>query len=125
MRGGPRPDGDRRPAEQELQRATRGQQGLLGRILDIPQLARVVPLLQPEVLHRVIQTCGLEDCAELVALATPDQLLRVFDLDLWHGDRPGLDDQLDADRFGVWLEVLMDQARRPRRRSSRGWTSIW
>jgi len=110
MRGRPRPDGDSQPAEQALQRVTRAQQGLLGRILDIPQLARVVPRLQPEVLHRVIQTCGLEDCAELVALATPDQLLRVFDLDLWHGDRPGLDDQLDADRFGVWLEVLMESS---------------
>ena len=104
----PRRDGDGREAKQTLQRVTRGQQGLLERILEIPQLAQVVPRLQPELLHRVIHTCGLEDCAELVALATPDQLLRVFDLDLWRGDRPGLDEQLDADRFGVWLEVLME-----------------
>jgi hypothetical protein len=60
------------------------------------------------VLHRVIQSCGLEDCGELVALATPDQLARVFDLDLWRTGRPGLDEQFDADRFGVWLEVLME-----------------
>jgi hypothetical protein len=43
-----------------------------------------------------------------VALATPDQLARVFDLDLWKADQPGLDEQFDADRFGVWLEVLLD-----------------
>jgi hypothetical protein len=24
------------------------------------------------VLHRVVQSCGLEDCAQLLALATPD-----------------------------------------------------
>jgi hypothetical protein len=42
-----------------------------------------------------------------VALATPGQLARLFDLDLW---RPaaGLDEQFDADRFGTWLEVMVD-----------------
>jgi Family of unknown function (DUF6178) len=89
-------------------RRTRSERQLLERILDTPHLARIVPQLQPEVLHRVIQTCGLEDCGEIVALATSDQLERVLDLDLWRSDRPGLDEQLDADRFGVWLEVLME-----------------
>ena len=32
----------------------------------------------------------------------------VFDLDLWRAGQPGLDEQFDADRFGVWLEVLME-----------------
>jgi hypothetical protein len=59
-------------------------------------------------LHRVIQRCGLEDCGELVSLATPGQLAAVFDLDLWAAGRPGLDEQFDADRFGLWLEVLME-----------------
>ncbi|HEV3062700.1 MAG TPA: DUF6178 family protein [Vicinamibacterales bacterium] len=81
---------------------------LLDRILDTPHLAHVVPHLQPEVLHRIIQTCGLEDCGEIVALATPGQLASVFDLDLWRADQPGLDEQLDADRFGLWLEVLVE-----------------
>src|SRR4051794_15428186 len=78
---------------------------LLDRILDIPHLAQVVPRLQPDLLHLVIQRCGLEDCAELVALTTPDQLARLFELDLWRAARPGLDEQFDADRFGVWIEV--------------------
>jgi hypothetical protein len=82
--------------------------GLLERILEVPQLARVVPHLHPEVLHRVIQSCGLEDCGELVTLATPSQLAGVFDLDLWRADRPGMDEQFDAERFGVWLEVLVE-----------------
>lgn len=81
---------------------------MLDRILSTPHLARVVPQLRPELLHRIIQTCGLEDCAEIVALATPDQLDRVFDLDLWRATRPGRDEQLDANRFGVWLGVLME-----------------
>jgi len=80
----------------------------LDRILETPQLARLVPQLLPEVLHRVIDSCGLEDCAELVALATPAQLSAVFDLDLWRPAEPGLDEQFDADRFGVWLEVMLE-----------------
>ena len=81
---------------------------LLERILDTPHLAHVVPRLPAEVLHRVIVSCGLEDCAEIVALATPGQLTEVFDLDLWRAGQAGLDEQFDADRFGVWLEVLVE-----------------
>ena len=28
--------------------------------------------------------------------------------DLWRAAAPGRDEQLDADRFGVWLEVLLE-----------------
>src|SRR5262245_22636671 len=81
---------------------------LLDRILSAPHLAMVVPRLQPEVLHRVIQHCGLEDCAPLVTLATPGQLARVFDLDLWRPAAPGRDERFDAGRFGVWLDVMVE-----------------
>jgi Family of unknown function (DUF6178) len=91
-----------------VQRNARDESTLLERILNTPHLARVIPRLQPEVLHRVIQACGLEDSAELLALATPIQLERVFDLDLWRAARPGSNDELDAERFGKWLEVLLE-----------------
>lgn len=45
---------------------------------------------------------------EMVALATPDDLVRLLDLDLWHAAQPGGDETFDAARFGVWLEVLLD-----------------
>jgi hypothetical protein len=80
----------------------------LQRILSTPHLARAVPRVPAELLHRVIQHHGLEDCAELVALATPEQLTRVFDLDLWQPPKPGLDERFDASRFGVWLHVLLE-----------------
>ena len=76
----------------------------LARLLDAPLLARVVPHLPPETLHQLIQYRGLDACGELVASATPAQLTAVLDLDLWRGR----DDQFDVDRFGEWLEVLVD-----------------
>jgi hypothetical protein len=89
-------------------RSARDTRPFLARIFDTPHLARVVPRLQPEVLHRMIDRAGLEDAGELIALATPAQLTGVFDLDLWHRDQPGRDEHFDADRFGVWLEVLAE-----------------
>src|SRR5262249_40881251 len=38
----------------------------------------------------------------------PEQLTRIFDLDLWRSAQPGMDEQFDAERFGVWLEVLAE-----------------
>lgn len=99
----PHPDSDN-PVQRD---ATDGQ-GLLDRILNTPNLEQVVPRLRPDLLHGVIQKIGLEDCGELVALATPEQLARIFDLDVWRAARPGEDEQFDADRFGVWIEVLLE-----------------
>jgi hypothetical protein len=89
-------------------RENQGNRSVLARILDTPHLDQVVPRLQPELLHRVIQSCGLEDCGELVMLATPQQLARILDLDLWRPAQPGMDEQFDAGRFGIWLEVLSE-----------------
>jgi Family of unknown function (DUF6178) len=81
---------------------------LLARILDSPRLARAVPRLSPEVLHRVIRQVGLEDCGDLLAFVTSEQLSALLDLDLWRGDEPGRDERFDADRFGAWLEALAE-----------------
>jgi hypothetical protein len=84
------------------------ERSALERILHTPQLARLVPHLRPELLHRVIEAYGLENCSELVALATPEQLTGILDLDLWRAARPGRNESFDAGRFGAWLEMLAD-----------------
>ena len=104
----PGPDRADQPGDKPARRDATDGRGLLDRILNTPSLEQVVPRLRPDLLHRVIQTCGLEDCGEIVALATPEQLARIFDLDLWRAARAGRDEQFDADRFGVWLEVLVE-----------------
>ena len=73
------------PAQQDH----RDPRRLLARIVETPHLARAVPRLPAEVLHRIIESCSLEDCAELVALTTTDQLSVLWDLDLWRSVEPG------------------------------------
>ena len=74
----------------------------------IRRLAELAPRLQPELLHRAIGVYGLEDCVDLVAQVTPAQLSHLFDLDLWRPASPGLDERFDAERFGRWIEVLVE-----------------
>src|SRR4029078_1368092 len=80
----------------------------LERLLDTPFFVRVVPHLPPETLHQLIRYRGLDACGELVTSATPAQLTSLLDLDLWRPAQPGRDGQFDVDRFGEWLEVLVE-----------------
>jgi hypothetical protein len=81
--------------------------GPLERLLHAPNLPAIVPRLEPEILQRLIQTCGLEDSAQLLVHATPEQIGRVMDSDIWRAPGPGFDEAFDPDRFGLWLTVLM------------------
>lgn len=81
---------------------------LLARILDEPDLPAHIQALPPAALGALIDRVGLEDAGEIVALATTDQIAHVFDEDLWKNDRPGEEERFDADRFLVWLTILME-----------------
>ncbi len=81
---------------------------LLTRILETPDLATAVRALPAPALAKLIDQVGLEDAGELVALATTEQLARVFDEDLWRSDRAGEDERFDAARFLVWLAVMLE-----------------
>lgn len=43
-----------------------------------------------------------------MALATTQQLERVFDEDLWRSSSPGADEEFNPERFGLWLEILFE-----------------
>lgn len=81
---------------------------LLTRLLEEPELVGMVQALPPRALCNLIQHIGLEDCGELISLATTEQLKKVFDEDLWRSERPGKDESFDADRFALWLEVMLE-----------------
>ena len=67
---------------------TPSPRALLARILESSELLAEVRALPPLVLARVIDAVGLEDAGELVACATTEQLVRVFDEDLWRASGP-------------------------------------
>ena len=58
--------------------------------------------------EQVVRFRGPEDREDIVVSATPEQLTSVFDVDLWRGAAPGLDERFDAARFGEWVEALVD-----------------
>lgn len=59
-------------------------------------------------LGKLIAHVGLEDAAELVALATTEQLTQIFDEDLWQSPDIGQDERFDSERFVVWLSILLE-----------------
>jgi hypothetical protein len=91
-----------------LARRQASPQKLLARILDQPNLVAAVQALPARALGKLIDHIGLEDASEIVALATTEQVRRIFDDDLWRSKRPGKDETFDADRFALWLEVMLE-----------------
>lgn len=81
---------------------------LLARIIESPSLVAQIRTLTGPVLARLIDRIGLEDAGEIVAFASTEQLAQVFDEDIWRSERPGADERFDADRFAVWLEVMLE-----------------
>jgi hypothetical protein len=81
---------------------------LMTRILDEPRLLPAVRALPASALAALVREIGLEDAGEIVSLASPEQLARVLDEDVWRSARRGGDEALDAQRFAVWLEVLAE-----------------
>jgi hypothetical protein len=96
----------------EVLQSRPSSQKLLARVLEMPELANQVQALPSIVLGKLIEQVGLEDAAELVALATTDQLAQIFDEDLWRSARTGEDERFDSDRFLVWLEVMLEAGER-------------
>src|SRR5688572_24004406 len=53
-------------------------------------------------LYELVTDVGLGDAAELVQLATPEQIRGCFDLEVWDKDHPNMD------LARPWLATLMD-----------------
>jgi hypothetical protein len=80
----------------------------LNRLLEDPALAGKIQSLSAPVLAELLQTTGLEDAGEIIALATTQQLCDVMDMDVWRNSIAGEDAFFDADRFLLWLEILLE-----------------
>lgn len=83
-----------------LARARRGRKA--DAIISEPDAAQLVPTLPVQELYYAIKEVGLADAAELVALATAEQVQGFVDLDAWERDH------LDVARINAWVETLAD-----------------
>ncbi len=81
---------------------------LLARLIEAPDLVRTVRELPAQAFSALVRHVGVEDAGEIVALATTEQIVAAFDEDLFANKRPGEREVFDADRFAVWLEVLLE-----------------
>jgi hypothetical protein len=81
---------------------------LLMRILERPELVSAVQDLPAPVLGKLIDRIGLEDAGEIVALASTEQLERMFDDDLWKAGRPGDDESFRPERFALWINIMRE-----------------
>lgn len=81
---------------------------LLGNILDQPDLPEIIKSLDPGLLTQLIRHVGLDDSAPLVFHTTQKQLAEILDEDLWHSKTPGRVETFNSERFGVWLNVMME-----------------
>jgi hypothetical protein len=85
----------------------RSRHRLLRRLLDRPDLPQRVRALPTPRLAALVEELGLEDSAPVLACASADQLGELLDQDLFDGQ-----DAIDAGRFLVWLEVLLEVGER-------------
>ena len=81
---------------------------LVHRLLDAAGHVELVQRLSTIHFCALVRDVGLEDCAELLVMATPEQVLALLDEVAWEADAPGVDEHFDAGRFAVWLEVLLE-----------------
>lgn len=80
----------------------------LQQFLRTADLSTVVPLLPDRALQRLVAVIGLESAGEVLVSATPRQFLRAIDADLWANSGGARGASFDADRFGHWLQVLVE-----------------
>lgn len=79
---------------------------LLARVLDQPELVASVQALPGDTLAALVRRVGVEDAGEILAMATSEQLVELFDGELWEAE--GGEEQLSPERFVLWLEVLAE-----------------
>lgn len=70
-------------------------------ILDHDHARDLVRQMDPQGLHALIHDAGLEDCHDLILMASAEQVQHLMDHDVWSRDR------LEPERFATWLAILL------------------
>ena len=72
---------------------------LVNAILDDPAAPQKLESVPSVWLHRLVCEVGMADIADLLELASAEQVREILDLELWHGDRLDLDEALEWVHF--------------------------
>jgi len=83
-------------------------QQLLTAIIEEPNFVQLIQEVSPAILSKLINHIGLEDAGEILELATTEQLRQIFDEDLWKTDQSSSEETFDADRFALWLTIMLE-----------------
>ena len=75
-------------------------------ILSAPEAERLVQSFAPETFFYTLKEIGSADAGELLAMAAPEQVKGLFDLDCWNKDR------VNFGRIREWLETMSEAGRR-------------
>jgi hypothetical protein len=78
---------------------------LLQTLQDNPALPALLRNLQPAALARLVDRIGLNDAAEVMALAPTQKLLQALDESLWKSPQPGVAETFDSRELVDWLEA--------------------
>lgn len=81
---------------------------LLARLIEHPDLPQRIRALPGAELADLVRRIGVEDVGELIALASPEQLIGAFDEALFHAAKPGEREAFDARAFTGWLAALLE-----------------
>ena len=71
-------------------------------LLHAPKPMRLVRALPDFDWYITVREIGPADSTALISLASPEQMIHLFDLEAWRQDR------FDGDRAGAWLAVLLE-----------------
>ena len=79
-------------------------------LLHAPKPMRLVRALPDFDWYITVREIGPADALSLIRLASPEQLIHLFDLEAWRQDR------FDGDRAGAWIAVLLESGEPAARR---------
>lgn len=80
----------------------------LQQFLQTAELSAVVPQLTPRALQRLVTVVGLDAAGDVLLHATSTQMRAVMDADLWSRTSAANAVSFSAERFGHWLQVLVE-----------------
>ena len=73
-----------------------------------PEVVAIVQRFDARTLEQLVERVGVENLEEFGALATTEQLERVFDEELWRSEWDGEAGTFDDARCGLWIEILLE-----------------